>query len=268
MKHIVKLTKKIVILLNILFLNYCFIITNIYADKPKSWQFGFQEPASEIMRQLYDFHSFIMIILSSIIIFVLALLIYVIYNFHHTKHPVPNRFSHNLTVEIIWTLIPIIILIIIAIPSFRILKFAEEMPKSDLTVKVVGVQWYWNYSYPQEEIEFDSYYITDDKLRGDQIRLLDVDNRLVIPKGKVIKFLITSQDVIHSFAIPSLGIKTDAVPGKINQAWTKVDKVGVYYGQCSELCGVNHGFMPIAIEVMEQEDYEVWLKQSKQDFPQ
>lgn len=223
------------------------------------WQINFQEAASPIMRELHQFHNLLLWITAAIVIFVLFLVIYVAIRFNARFNPIPAKFSHNITLEVVWTVIPIIILIIIAIPSFRILKIAEHTPQADLTVKVVGSQWFWTYSYPDNEgIEFDSYMIEDKDLKPGQLRLLEVDNRVVIPQGKVVKFLVTAADVIHSFAIPSLGIKIDAVPGKVNETWTKIDKQGVYYGQCSELCGVKHGFMPIAIEVVSEEDFKKW----------
>jgi len=232
-----------------------------YADKPHEWQMNFQEAASPIMLELHSFHNFLLFITTAIVVFVSLLLIYVIFRFNAKRNPIPAEFTHNIAIEIIWTIIPIIILIIIAVPSFRILKMAEHIPVADVTVKVVGSQWYWSYSYPDHDhIEFDSNMIQDKDLKPGQIRLLEVDNRVIIPQGSVIKFLITASDVIHSFAVPALGIKTDAVPGRINQTWTKIDKKGVYYGQCSELCGVNHGFMPIAIEVVSKEEFEEWVK--------
>lgn len=231
-----------------------------YADKPHPWQISFQEAASPLMAELVSLHHFLLIIITAIVIFVLALLIYVIFRFSANRNPIPAKFTHNIAIEVIWTVIPVLILIIIAVPSFRVLKFSEHAPPSDLTIKVVGAQWYWSYSYPDKGIEFDSNMIQTKDLKLGQIRLLEVDNRIVVPEGAVIKFLITASDVIHSFAVPSLGIKTDAVPGRVNQAWTKIDKKGVYYGQCSELCGVNHGFMPIAIEVVSKEDFENWVK--------
>jgi cytochrome c oxidase subunit 2 len=169
-----------------------------------------------------------------------------------------------LFIEIVWTVIPIIILVIISIPSFRVLRDAENPPAAEMTIKVVGYQWYWHYIYPDHgNFEYDSYIIKDEDLKPGQKRLLDVDRRLVIPENTVVKFLVTAGDVIHSFAVPSLALKTDAVPGRINESWTKVLKKGVYYGQCSELCGVNHGFMPIAIEVVSKEEFAQWVAKNK-----
>lgn len=241
--------------------------TTAFADQPHPWQINFQEAASPIMNELHHFHHFLLIIVTAIVAFVIFLIIYVAIKFNAKANPIPANFTHNITLEIIWTVIPIIILIIIAVPSFRILKMAEHSPKPDLIIKVVGSQWYWSYSYPDNNgIEFDSRMVETKDLKPGQLRLLEVDNRIIVPQGKVIKFLITASDVIHSFAVPALGIKTDAVPGKVNETWTKIDKKGVYYGQCSELCGVNHGFMPIAIEVVSEEEFNNWVADAKTKF--
>lgn len=241
--------------------------TTALADQPHPWQINLQTAASPIMHELHNFHNFLLIIVTGIVAFVLFLIIYVAIKFNAKANPIPANFTHNITLEVIWTVIPIIILIVIAVPSFRILKIAEHTPKSDLTIKVVGSQWYWSYSYPDNNgIEFDSRMIDTKDLKPGQLRLLEVDNRIVVPQGKVIKFLITASDVIHSFAVPALGIKIDAVPGKVNETWTKIDKTGVYYGQCSELCGVNHGFMPIAIEVVSEEEFNAWVEEAKTKF--
>lgn len=237
------------------------------ASKPVPWQLDFQEPASPVMAELYDFHNFLLIISTAIVLFVLFLILYVIIRFNAKANPIPSKFTHNIAIEVIWTVIPIILLIVIAIPSFRILKMAEHTPPTDITIKVVGSQWFWTYSYPDHDgFEFDSYIIQDADLKPGQLRLLEVDNRIVVPQGATIKFLITAADVMHSFAVPALGLKTDAVPGRTNEAWTKIDKLGVYYGQCSEICGVNHGFMPIAIEVVTQDEFDAWIEKAKIKF--
>jgi cytochrome c oxidase subunit 2 len=208
-----------------------------------------------------------LVLTGAIVLFVLFLIVYVVLRFNAKANPIPAKFTHNVAIEVIWTVIPIILLVVIAIPSFRLLKLAEHTPTADMTVKVVGSQWFWTYEYPDHDnITFDSYIIQEADLKPGQIRLLEVDNRIVVPQGTTIKFLITAADVIHSFAVPALGLKTDAVPGRTNEAWTKIDKLGVYYGQCSEICGVNHGFMPIAIEVVTKEKFEEWVKQAKEKF--
>ena len=253
--------KFFIIVLSFLLSTVCF------ASEPKEWQILFQTPASPLMEELHSFHNFLLWIISAIVIFVGGLLGYVCIKFNAKANPTPAKFSHNVIIEVIWTIVPVIILVIIAIPSFRILHMMEKTPPSDLTIKVVGYQWYWHYIYPDNEnIEFDSYLITRENLKPGQRRLLEVDNRIVIPENTIVKFLITAGDVLHSFAVPSLGIKTDAIPGRINETWTKVTKKGVYYGQCSELCGVNHGFMPIAIEVVSKEEFEKWVVSAKAKF--
>lgn len=243
------------------------IIPSALASKPVPWQLNFQEAASPVMAELHDFHNFLLILSTAIVLFVIFLIIYVLLRFNAKSNPIPSKVTHNTAIEIIWTVIPIIILVIIAVPSFRILKMAEHTPSADMTIKVVGSQWYWTYSYPDHDgIEFDSYMIQEADLKPGQLRLLEVDNRIIVPEGATIKFLITAADVLHSFSVPSLGLKTDAVPGRTNEAWTRIDKKGVYYGQCSELCGVNHGFMPIAIEVVSKEEFAIWLEQAKIKF--
>lgn len=238
-----------------------------FASVPVPWQIDFQEAASPIMAELHAFHNLLLVITSLIVLFVFGLLVYVVVKFNRKANPIPAEFTHNIAIEVIWTVIPIIILVIIAIPSFRILKFAEHTPPADMTIKVVGSQWFWTYSYPDHDnLEFDSYMIPEANLKPGQLRLLEVDNRVVVPQGATVKFLITAADVLHSFAVPSLGIKTDAVPGKTNETWTRIDKKGVYYGQCSELCGVNHGFMPIAIEVVSPEEFAIWIEKAKTKF--
>ena len=240
---------------------------NIAYAQPLPWQIDFQEAASPLMRELYHFHNFLLIISTAIVLFVIFLICYVIFRFNAKSNPIPAKFTHNIAIEVIWTVIPIIVLVVIAIPSFRLLKMAEHTPPADMTIKVVGSQWFWSYSYPDHgNFEFDSYMIQDADLKPGQLRLLEVDNRIVVPEGATIKFLITASDVLHSFSVPAFGIKIDAVPGKINETWVKVEKKGVFYGQCSELCGVKHGFMPIAVEVVSKEAFEAWINSAKVKF--
>lgn len=240
---------------------------NSIASEPENWQMLFQTPASPLMEELNNFHHFLLWIIGIIVLIVTLLLGYVCVKFNAKANPVPAKFSHNVLIESIWTIIPVIVLIFIAIPSFKVLSMMEKTPANEMTIKVVGYQWYWHYIYPDHgNIEFDSYLITKENLKLGQKRLLEVDNRIVLPENTVVKFLITAGDVIHSFAVPALGIKTDAVPGRTNETWTKVLKKGVYYGQCSELCGVNHGFMPIAIEVVSKEEFQQWIATAKSKF--
>ena len=237
------------------------------ADQPKEWQLGFQNPASDGMRDIVNFHNNILLpIIIAISVFVLFLMIYVCIRFRESKNPVPSKTTHNVAVEVLWTLIPCLILIVMAVPSFKILYKQDTIPKADLTVKAVGYQWYWGYEYPDENIIFESYMIKEDELKENQPRLLTVDNEVVVPVNKVVKVLITANDVLHAWALPSFGVKRDAVPGRINETWFKAEKVGTYYGQCSELCGIQHAFMPITVRVVTDEEYAIWLADAKMKF--
>ncbi len=251
----------------ILFVTLLILSGTAFASSPEPWQMTFQPPATEVMENIEWLHNFLMIIMFSVVALVMFLLAYVCLRFNSKTNPVPNKFTHNVFIEVLWTFIPIVLLVVIAIPSFKILNFAEHTPKADITVKVVGYQWYWHYIYPDNgNFEFDSYMIQQKDLKPGQKRLLEVDNRIVIPAGKVVRFLTTGADVIHSFAVPAFGVKIDAVPGRTNETWVKVEKPGVYYGQCSELCGVNHGFMPIAVEVVPEAEFEAWVTMAKEKF--
>lgn len=244
-----------------------FLNMSIYASAPSQWQMHFQPPATDAMSTISQLHDFVMIILSLVVILVLALLCYICIKFNSKSNPTPSRFSHNYKLEALWTLAPAVLLIIIAVPSFQALYKIETIPPIEMNVKVVANQWYWHYQYPNHgDIEFDSNMIDDKDLKPGDLRLLAVDNRVVIPENTWVRFIITSSDVIHSFAVPAFGTKVDAVPGRINEAWVKVNKPGVYYGQCSELCGINHGLMPIAIEVVPQQDFAQWIADAKQKF--
>ena len=240
---------------------------NVFAGEPMPWQMGFQKPSTFIMRDIVLLYDFVMYLMFGVVAVVVGLLVYVCLRFNQKSNPIPATFTHNVAVEVIWTIVPLIVLIIMAVPSFKLLRAMNTVPKSDLTIKVVGYQWYWQYQYPDHgNFKFDSYFIQDKDLKPGQKRLLDVDNRIIIPQGATVRFVITGGDVIHSFAVPSAGIKTDAVPGRVNETWVKIDEIGVYYGQCSELCGANHGFMPIALEVVEQKKFDAWIEESKAKF--
>lgn len=242
-------------------------ISESYANHPVDWQLNFQEPATIMMEKLHWFHDKLLVMCFIVSIFVLGLILYACVKFNKKANPVPSKTSHHTLLEVIWTLVPLIILIVIAIPSFKILYQVEKSEKADMTLKVIGRQWYWQYEYPDyNNIAFDSYIVPDKDIKPGMFRLLETDNRVVLPVGKVIKLLITGGDVIHSWGIPAFGVKTDAVPGRINEAWIKITKPGVYYGQCSELCGINHGFMPIAIEAVSPEDFDKWVILAKEKF--
>lgn len=239
------------------------------ADKPVPWQMLLQEPASPMMEKLNGLHDLLLIIITGITVFVLGLLGYVCYRFSEKNNPKPSSVTHNTWLEIVWTTVPVLILVLIAVPSMRLLYYVERIPDAEnaLTLKVTGYQWYWGYEYADYDgIAFDSYMLKDEELGSDGVRLLDVDNRVVLPIDTDIRLQITANDVIHAWTIPAFGVKRDAVPGKLNEAWIRIDKPGLYYGQCSELCGVLHGFMPIAVEAVTPEKFEEWVEQAKEKF--
>jgi len=219
------------------------------------------------MEDIVWFHDYMLLpIITGITVFVLFLVIYACVRFRASRNPVASKTTHNTFIEVIWTLVPCLILIVIAVPSFKVLYEQDEIPPADITIKAVGYQWYWGYEYPDENIIFDSYMIEDKDLKPGQPRLLTVDNEIFVPVNKVVKVLITANDVLHAWALPSFGVKRDAVPGRINETWFKADRTGTFYGQCSELCGVKHAFMPITVNVVSQDEYNNWLVEAKQKF--
>ena len=251
----------------ILIISSFFITLEALANQPKDWQLGFQNPASDGMRDIVNFHNNLLLpIIIAISVFVLFLMLYACIRFRASANPNPSRRTHNVTVEILWTLIPCLILIVMAVPSFKILYKQDTIPKADLTIKAIGYQWYWGYEYPDENIIFDSYMIEEKDLQEGQPRLLAVDNVVVVPVNKVVKVLITANDVLHAWALPAFGVKRDAMPGRINETWFKAERVGTFYGQCSELCGIKHAFMPIEVRVVSEEDYQLWLEEAKIKF--
>ena len=232
--------------------------------QPSPWEYTFQPAASPVMVDIEWFHNFLLWIISAITLFVLALLIIVMVKFNSKANPVPSKTTHNTLIEVVWTIVPVLILVGIAIPSFRLLFEQTDIPKADLTVKATGKQWYWTYSYPDNgKFEFDSLMAADKKPR-----LLGVDNEMVVPVNKIIRVQTTGADVIHSFAVPAFGIKIDAIPGRINETWFKAERVGTYYGQCSQLCGRDHAFMPISVRVVSDQEYAVWLDAAKKKYAQ
>jgi cytochrome c oxidase subunit 2 len=235
--------------------------------QPSPWQIGFQESATPVMSDIISFHNFLLWVIFAIGGFVLVLLLIIILRFNVRANPTPSRTTHNTPLEVLWTIVPVIILALIAVPSFRLLFVQLDVPKPDLTVKVTGKQWFWTYAYPDNgNFEFDSLMIADKDLKPDQVRLLSVNNEMVVPVNKVVHVLVTGADVIHSFNVPSFGIRIDAIPGRINDTWFKATKKGVFYGECSELCGKDHSFMPIAVRVVSQDDFNAWLVKAKQQF--
>ncbi len=241
--------------------------TSLLGNQPKKWQMGFQEPASQTMRDIVWFHDYMLLpIIVAISVFVLFLMAYAMIRFRASRNPNPSKRTHNVLVEIIWTLVPCLILIVMAVPSFKVLYSQDTIPKADVTIKAIGYQWYWGYEYPDENIIFDSYMIEEEDLKEGQPRLLAVDNVVVVPVNKVVKVLITANDVLHAWALPSFGVKRDAMPGRINETWFKAEREGTYYGQCSELCGIKHAFMPIEVKVVSDEEYQEWLNEAKIKF--
>jgi cytochrome c oxidase subunit 2 len=237
------------------------------ASQAVPWQTGFQEAVTPVMHQVAAFNDLLMTIIIAIFVFVVALLFYTMYRFSAKRNPEPSKTTHNTVIEVIWTVIPIMILIVIAIPSFKLLYFQDRTVDAEMTIKAVGHQWYWTYEYPDhDDLTFDALMIADEDIEEGQTRLLETDNRVVVPVGTNIRLLTTADDVIHAWAIPAFGIKIDATPGRVNESWFHVEKEGVYYGQCSELCGVYHGFMPIAVEVLSKEAFAAWLIEAKEEF--
>lgn len=237
----------------------------------KPWQVGMQEPASPVQERLFSFHHALLIVITVISIIVLLLLIYVCVRFRAARNPVPSKTAHNTLVEIVWTIVPVLILFAIGVPALKHLYYMDHSEidgQADLTIKIIGYQWYWNYEYPDSGFAFDSYIIKEDAANkpADYIRLLSVDNAVVVPVNKKVLLQLTGGDVIHSWAMPAFGVKLDAVPGHLNETWFQATKIGTYYGQCSELCGVNHGFMPITVRVVTEEEFQKWLEAAKAKF--
>ena len=235
--------------------------------QPSPWQMDLQDSATPVMDEISYFHYFLLWVIAAISVFVLALLLIIIVRFNARANPTPSRTTHNTPIEIVWTIVPVIILAAIAVPSFRLLFVELDVPKPDLTIKATGKQWFWSYSYPDNgNFEFNSMMVPEKDLKPGQPRLLTVDNEMVVPVNKVVHVLVTGADVIHSFDVPSFGIRIDAVPGRINETWFKATMMGMFYGQCSELCGKDHSFMPIAVRVVSESDFTAWVAQAKQKF--
>jgi len=235
--------------------------------QPSPWQFGLQQSATPVMDNIVWFHDFLLYIITAIAGFVLLLLLIVIVRFNARSHPTPSRTTHNTLLEVAWTTIPIMILLVIAVPSFKLLFFQLIPPPAELTVKATGKQWYWTYSYPDNGgFEFDSALVKEENLKQDQPRLLAADTEMVVPVNKNVLVLTTGADVIHSFAVPSFGIKIDAIPGRINETWFKATREGLYYGQCSELCGRDHAFMPINVRVVSEQAFATWVADAKKKY--
>ena len=230
--------------------------------QPAPWEYKLQESATQVMDDITWFHNWLLVTITIITLFVLGLLVVVVVKFNAKANPVPSRTTHNTLIEVAWTLIPVLILVAIAIPSFKLLFLQLDIPKADLTIKATGKQWYWSYAYPDNgKFEFDSLLAQDKKPR-----LLGVDNEMVVPVNKVVRIQTTGADVIHSFTVPAFGIKIDAIPGRLNETWFKATKLGMFYGQCSELCGKDHAFMPIAVRVVSDQEFASWVEAAKKKF--
>jgi cytochrome c oxidase subunit 2 len=238
-------------------------VPSAYADQPRPWGLWMQEAASPTMQQISDLNTIITVIIFGVTILVFALLGYVIVRFNAKRNPQPAKWTHNTTLEFAWTLLPVLILVAIAFPSFKLLYSMDRAADAALTLKVTGHQWYWSYAYPEHDVAFDANLVQDSDLKPDEPRLLTTDNHVVLPVGVVVRIQTTADDVVHSWSVPALGVKIDAFPGRLNETWVRVDRPGFYYGQCSQLCGINHGFMPIEVEAVPAEQFAAWLQQNQ-----
>jgi cytochrome c oxidase subunit 2 len=237
------------------------------AEGPRPWQMGFRKAATPTMEKITEFHDLLLIICVVITLFVLALLLYVAVKFNEKANPTPSKTTHSTVLEIAWTAIPILILVVMAVPSFKLLYYSDSTQEAEMTVKVTGHQWYWSYTYPDHGgFEFDSNIVATEDLKKGQKRLLAVDNEVVLPVNTNVRFLLGSDDVIHNWAVPAFGIKLDTTPGRINETWARVTREGTFFGMCSELCGVNHGFMPINVRVISKEAFKKWSASAKKEF--
>jgi cytochrome c oxidase subunit 2 len=237
------------------------------ASAPEPWQIGLQPAAGSIAEKANDLHNLLLVIITAISIFVLVLLIYTCFRFRESKNTVPSKTTHNPLIEVLWTVIPVIILVVIAVPSFRLLYYQDRTDETDMVIKVTGAQWYWSYEYPDEQIAFDSYMIEEEDLTEGQMRLLEVDYPLVVPEGTRIKLLIQGNDVMHSFFVPALAVQKYTVVGRTNETWIDVPMgEATYYGQCNQICGTNHSYMPIVVKAVSADAYKAWLEEAKQEF--
>ena len=238
------------------------------AGMAEPWQIGMQEMVTELGRSVSLFHDWLVLLITAISLFVLALLVVIVVRFNERANPTPSRTTHNTMLEVAWTIVPVLILVAIAIPSFRLLRAQLIIPKADVVLKAVGHAWYWEYEYPADQggFKFDSNMLETKDIKPGQVRLLAVDNELVVPVGKVVRVQTTAADVIHSWAVPSFGFKLDAIPGRLNEMWFQAQREGIYYGQCSELCGNGHPYMPIAVRVVGEDAYRAWVDDAKKKF--
>ena len=267
---------KIVFSLFLLVLLVCpnLLIQNILAAEPqgiaKDYGVDLQNPVTEVAQDVYSMHAFVTIIMAIITLFVLGLLIWVCFKYSAKKNKNPSTTVHNTLIEILWTAIPVLILVVIAVPSFKLLYKQDVIPEPDLTIKAIGYQWYWGYEYPDNgNFTYEAFMLQSaDELEEDKPfkRMLTTDTKVVVPVNKIVRMQVTAADVLHSWAIPAFGVKTDAVPGRLNETWFKAEKTGIYYGMCSELCGVNHQSMPIEIHVVTQNEFDSWVEEAKAKY--
>ena len=237
------------------------------AQQPTDWEVDFQTALSPSMERIVEFNLMVTIIIVIISAFVLGLMAWIVVRYNKKRNPTPSKTTHNTLLEVVWTVVPVIILLIIAVPSFRLLYYTDRIEEADMTLKAIGHQWYWSYEYPDHgDFTFDALMLEDDELEEGQPRLLATDEAVVLPVGAKIRLLTTADDVIHSWAVPALGVKMDSVPGRVNETWFQINREGMYYGQCSELCGTLHGFMPIMIEAVSQEDFDAWVEMAREEF--
>lgn len=233
------------------------------ADQPHPWGIWLQEAASPTMEQISRLNATITAIILAILVVVFGLLGYVIFRFRASRNPQPAAWTHNTALEVAWTLVPVLVLVAIAFPSFRLLYAMDRTKDAELTLKVTGHQWYWSYTYPDQNISFDANLVQDSDLKPGEPRLLTTDTHVVLPAGVTVRIQTTADDVVHSWSVPSLGVKIDAFPGRLNETWVRIDRPGIYFGQCSQLCGVNHGFMPIEVEAVPKEQFAAWVQQNQ-----
>ena len=240
------------------------------AAEPQAWYMNFQEAATPVMERIEGFHDLLLVIITAISVFVLGLLIYVMWRYSEKRNPTPSKTTHHTLIEVVWTVVPVLILLVIVIPSMRLLYYTDVVEDAEMTIKATGHQWYWNYEYPDHgNFAFDAYMVAEEDLQPGQKRLLDTDNYVVLPVDTTVRVIVTAGDVLHSFAMPAFGVKKDAVPGRLNETWVKIDPKyagTTFYGQCSEICGTGHAYMPIAIKAVTKEEFTAWVEEAKNTF--
>lgn len=240
------------------------------AAEPQAWYMNFQEAATPVMERIDGFHDLLLVIITAISVFVLGLLIYVMWRYSEKRNPNPSKTTHHTLIEVVWTVVPVLILLVIVVPSMRLLYYTDVVEDAEMTIKATGHQWYWNYEYPDHgNFAFDAYMVAEEDLQPGQKRLLDTDNYVVLPVDTTVRVIVTAGDVLHSFAMPAFGVKKDAVPGRLNETWVKIDPKyagTTFYGQCSEICGTGHAYMPIAIKAVTKEEFTAWVEEAKNTF--